>query len=746
MAFAAYNSSAQMSQFIVLLLFTPIGILVTVLRFVAARRSQRNTDIEDWLAVLATIFFAMCNLSAISIINGRTLEQEVGESPSDYKLMRKWDMIGLYMFFGHLLTVKLSILALYRRIFGIHRTYRLWIYAFAAFQTGLIVIFCIVQAIQCEPFGRYFDVSVAGHCRPENIIVLGGSVPDTFVDFGLVVLAMVMIRQLHLTSSVKWKLRLLFGVGFIVGAIGFIKIVITYSTDSFYAFSMISLWSCVQMFLSLVCACLPVYGPILPSSVLLHQFFIRITSYAKNSRNKSSPPSNILGAEDGDSTKGLAAWTEAPHGHGNIVRVAPNELAFSSPQAFTDIYGSHDKYVELFAKTQINNHGNDKHGGLVWEWDPIRHRQVSKQMAPAFSGRALRAKEPTIHKYVDLFVQRMRSLATSAEGISLKTWISWLAFDISADTAYNRQMNALQDMKEPPYLTILTEFNKAVVVIQTCWRFPFLSPLKYMYLLLISRRSHSDARKHSRQLLQKRIQQKGNVEHPDFFEHLMPQNRELPDRQEMRHLEQVAGQLLLAGYEGPSTWLYLTTYYLANDQRMLEAATREVREAFESYDEITATSAAKLPYLAACLSESLRLMPLIPNGMPVVSPGAMVDGHFIPKGVVCQTSPTALAHDGRNFHDALHYRPERWLPKSHALYNSDFASDYLDASKPFSQGPRMCPGKEIAMWEGRIYAAKVLWTFDVKLVEGQNIDMANDWKAWGMFVKPDVRVRFVPRC
>lgn len=220
---------------------------------------QRNTDIADWLAVLATVFFAMCNLSglmgksahghavceeictdqcptiAISIINGRTLEHEVGESPSDYKLMRKasraqmstqvlqdekltrgihkWDMVGLYMFFGHLLTVKLSILALYRRIFSIHRTYRVWIYAFAAFQTGLIVIFCIIQAIQCKPFGRYFDVSIPGDCQPENIIVLGGSVPDTFVDFGLVVLAMVMIRQLHLTSSV-WKLRLLFGVSF----------------------------------------------------------------------------------------------------------------------------------------------------------------------------------------------------------------------------------------------------------------------------------------------------------------------------------------------------------------------------------------------------------------------------------------------------------------------------------------------------------------------------------------------------
>lgn len=65
MTFAAYNSSAQMAQFIVLLIFTPIGILFTMLRFVAARRSQRNTDIEDWLAVLATIFFAMCNLSGL---------------------------------------------------------------------------------------------------------------------------------------------------------------------------------------------------------------------------------------------------------------------------------------------------------------------------------------------------------------------------------------------------------------------------------------------------------------------------------------------------------------------------------------------------------------------------------------------------------------------------------------------------------------------------------------------------------
>lgn len=36
-----------MAQFVVLIIFTPLGILVTTLRFVAASRSKRNIAIED---------------------------------------------------------------------------------------------------------------------------------------------------------------------------------------------------------------------------------------------------------------------------------------------------------------------------------------------------------------------------------------------------------------------------------------------------------------------------------------------------------------------------------------------------------------------------------------------------------------------------------------------------------------------------------------------------------------------------
>ncbi|KAI0382376.1 cytochrome P450 [Hypomontagnella monticulosa] len=430
--------------------------------------------------------------------------------------------------------------------------------------------------------------------------------------------------------------------------------------------------------------------------------------------------------------------------YGDVVRIAPNELVFVTPQALADIYGSHTKNLEHFNKTQINNHGNDEHGGIIWEWDPVRHRQIAKQLSPAFSGRALKAKEPALHKYIDLFVERMKAVGAEAHGVSLPTWVNWTCVDISAEMAYNREMNSLRDMKEPPYLSLLNAFNKAIVVIQTSWRFPLLSPLKYIFLALTAMKSHSHIRDHSRQQLERRIRRRGAVEHLDFFEQIIPEDHEPPkDRREMRHLEQVAGQLLVAGYEPPSMWLYYSLYYLLKEPKALTTSTKEIRGAFESYDDITPGAAAELQYLTAHLKESLRMMPGLLTGMPVVSPGAMVDGTFIPKGVICQSSIFALGRDPRNFLHPLEFRPERWLPEGHPLHDPQFASDNRKGFQPFSQGPRICSGREIAWWQSRLFLAKALWMFDLELVPGQQLDVDRDLRGWGMYRKPEVRLRFV---
>lgn len=103
-----------------------------------------------------------------------------------------------------------------------------------------------------------------------------------------------------------------------------------------------------------------------------------------------------------------------------------------------------------------------------------------------------------------------------------------------------------------------------------------------------------------------------------------------------------------------------------------------------------------------------------------------------------------MARNPRYFADPLRFRPERWLPEDHPLYDSQFTGDNRKGFHPFSQGPRVCAGKEIAWRQSRLFVAKVLWKFDLEIIKGQHLDMDRDLRGWAMYVKPDLRVRFTP--
>lgn len=123
----------------------------------------------------------------------------------------------------------------------------------------------------------------------------------------------------------------------------------------------------------------------------------------------------------------------------------------------------------------------------------------------------------------------------------------------------------------------------------------------------------------------------------------------------------------------------------------------------------------------------------------------MINSNSEVSQVVCQSSPFALARSPRNFLYPLEFHPERWLPDEHPLHDTAFCHDNRKGFHPFSQGPRICSGREIAWWQGRIFLAKTIWMFDLELVEGSRVDLDRDLRGWGMYEKPDVRVRFVPR-
>lgn len=50
----------------------------------------------------------------------------------------------------------------------------------------------------------------------------------------------------------------------------------------------------------------------------------------------------------------------------------------------------------------------------------------------------------------------------------------------------------------------------------------------------------------------------------------------------------------------------------------------------------------------------------------------------------------------------------------------------------------------MAWMQGKLFMAKVLWTFDVVKVPGQHFDLERTLLHYGFLAKPELRVRFVP--
>jgi cytochrome P450 len=112
--------------------------------------------------------------------------------------------------------------------------------------------------------------------------------------------------------------------------------------------------------------------------------------------------------------------------------------------------------------------------------------------------------------------------------------------------------------------------------------------------------------------------------------------------------------LVVAGSETTASALSGLFFYLSQTPRVKRILVEEIRSAFDDESEITMVSTNKLEYLHATLEETLRVYPPAAGTPPRASPGAEIEGKFVPKGV--SHSNKALPHvlivtiDGRSCH------------------------------------------------------------------------------------------------
>lgn len=125
--------------------------------------------------------------------------------------------------------------------------------------------------------------------------------------------------------------------------------------------------------------------------------------------------------------------------------------------------------------------------------------------------------------------------------------------------------------------------------------------------------------------------------------------------------------------------------------------------------------AAKLPYLNACINESLRLNPVIGMTLPrTVPPGGMMIGdQHVPGGTTVGVNPRVVHRNKDVFgEDANSFNPARYLDASpdqlHAMTAVNLA---------FGGPSRSCPGQylaKVALWK---IVATIFLHFEIKILD-----------------------------
>lgn len=139
-------------------------------------------------------------------------------------------------------------------------------------------------------------------------------------------------------------------------------------------------------------------------------------------------------------------------------------------------------------------------------------------------------------------------------------------------------------------------------------------------------------------------------------------------------------------------------YYLMKHPPVLRKLYVEIDAADEagnlSSPHIRYREAIKLPYLDACIKESLRLHPPLGTSMPrhVPAGGVELAGTFFPAGTKVGVNAAVVQYDRGVFgDDAEVFRPERWL-----VEEQEKLAQMERTMLVFGAGKRTCIGMHVS--------------------------------------------------
>ncbi|CAG8198338.1 unnamed protein product [Penicillium salamii] len=402
--------------------------------------------------------------------------------------------------------------------------------------------------------------------------------------------------------------------------------------------------------------------------------------------------------------------------YGTVVRIGPNVVMVSQPQAIDTIYGFKTRLEKSeFYDSIMPRIKGGKLPDIFATRDEGIHRQMRKPVARFFSVTNLTTFEPAMTSTMDRFLSRLNdTFANRHETFDLFRWIQFFMFDVLGEVTFSRDLGCIEKGEDVNGImaNIWSYFGKVAANTQMpwldyLWRDNPLAPqstksnplAEFAFARIMERVESSDI-------------DKQNATHNDFLSCFLREQAKDSTLPQL-FVPTWVNSNIIAGADTTSILASATVYYLLKNPSSLAKLREEIKEA-ASHGRLSRCATWKesreLPYLDACVKEATRLHPpfALPFERIVPKEGMQVDGFFIPGGTRVGINPWAMQREASVFGaDPDAWRPERWLcseANQQQMYNSFLT---------FGAGHRSCLGRHLAYFEIYKLVASLLQHFEV---------------------------------
>ncbi|KAL1634800.1 hypothetical protein SLS58_010543 [Diplodia intermedia] len=416
--------------------------------------------------------------------------------------------------------------------------------------------------------------------------------------------------------------------------------------------------------------------------------------------------------------------------HGDMVRIAPNEVDCSSPAAFRDIHRiGRGGFRKAFWYRAFSGYANDADEDctMFTMLDPRPHAQRRKLLARAFSKTEIRKHwEDEIRRKVEFAVERMGGDAATSVGgdVDAMKWWVLMASDIASLIVFGESFENLQAGEKNAYIKAL-EANARASGINA--ELPLLKyvPLPAVRKLFAAPKATLDwAAKTVDNSRKSGSAGVGNIFTSIFAE--AERSSSSPgggggggdgDAETATTISDVvlareARSFIIAGSDTTAVSLTFLVWCVLARPRLHERLVEELRgekEAMGGGDEAAFVEERleRLPVLNAVIRETLRLYGAAPGSLPRTTPpgGASVAGVWLPDSVVVSTQAWSLHRNEAIWERPEEFDADRWMKEG------GLSEEARAAYNPFGGGARACIGVNIAEMEMRLAVAVFFWRY-----------------------------------